>query len=252
MPEITITTLIILTFTAFVAGFADSIAGGGATITIPALLSFGIPPLDAIGTNKVQSCFGSLSSTLYFYKKGNLRIKENIPFIISVFIFSAFGTIAVQFCNTEFLEKFIPLFLIIFACYFLFSPNINEESAKARIGKTALMFVLGGIGFYDGFFGPGTGSFLMIAMIALGGFPLIKSLAHAKLFNFTTNIASLIFFALGGYIILPVGLCMALGQFIGANLGSRVALRYGVKVIKPLIVIVSLTMCVKLLLKQYF
>lgn len=242
----------ILVLVAFIAGFVDSIAGGGGIITIPALMLAGLPPHIALGTNKLQASFGSLSATLHFYKKGHLRIKENLLFIASAFVFSFIGTILVQVFDANKLSKFLPFLLIAFAIYFLFSPKIKEEASAARIGIVGLMLVIGVIGFYDGFFGPGTGSFFMFALIMLGGFGMKSSLAHAKLFNFTTNIASLSCFALGGHIIYSVGLLMAIGGFLGANLGSKVALRYGIKVIKPLVVIVSILASANLLSKEYF
>lgn len=250
--EIGANILVILALVAFIAGFVDSIAGGGGIITIPALLLAGIPPHYALGTNKLQSSFGSFSATIHFYKKGFINLKDNIVFIVSVFIFSALGTILIQFWDANLLSKFIPFLLIIFSIYFLFSPKITEESKKARVGKIALVLMLGGIGFYDGFFGPGTGSFFMFALIMLGGFGIKQSLAQAKLYNFTTNIASVIFFAVGGYIIWSIGFAMAVGQFIGAYFGSKMALKYGIKIIKPLVVIVSILVSINLLSKEYF
>ena len=107
------------------------------------------------------------------------------------------------------------------------------------------------MGFYDGFFGPGTGSFFAIAFVALAGFNLAKATAHSKLLNFTSNLAALIFFAIGGKLVWSAGLCMAVGQFIGARLGSKMVIKQGGKLIRPLIVIMSLAMSAKLLLQQY-
>ncbi|RDU65166.1 TSUP family transporter [Helicobacter sp. MIT 14-3879] len=244
--------LLILILVAFIAGFVDSIAGGGGIITIPALLLAGIPPHYALGTNKLQSSFGSFSATIHFYRKGHLKIKENLPFIISVGVFASIGTILIQFFDANVLSKFIPFLLIIFSIYFLFSPKIKEENSIAKLGKLGLALILGVIGFYDGFFGPGTGSFLMFALILFGGFGIKESLAQAKLYNFTTNIASVIFFAIGGHILYKIGLAMAVGQFLGAYIGSKVALKYGIKIIKPLVVIVSILASINLLSKQYF
>ncbi len=242
----------ILFCVAFVAGFIDSIAGGGGMITIPALLLAGIPPHQALGVNKLQSCFGSFSATRHFYKKGHLKIKENLISIIFVFIFAIMGTILVNIFNADFLSKFIPFLLIAFAIYFLLSPKISEENRHVHYAKWILIFVLGCIGFYDGFFGPGTGSFLMFALIMLGGYGIKEALAHAKLYNFTSNFASMLVFALSGHILWLLGFIMGVGQFIGANLGSRVALKYGIKIIKPLVVTISLIVCAKLLYNEYF
>ncbi|WP_297814075.1 TSUP family transporter [uncultured Helicobacter sp.] len=235
----------------FIAGFIDSIAGGGGMITIPALLLSGIPPLETLATNKLQASFGSFSATRHFYKRGYLDIKHSFPLAALVFIFSALGTISVQFIQADSLSKILPFLILLFGIYFLFSPKIREEQKATTLHKGFLILTLACIGFYDGFFGPGTGSFLMLALILLGGFGLTQSLAQAKFYNFSTNIASLLFFAFGGKILWGVGLVMALGQFIGANLGSRTAIRYGIRIIKPLIVLVSFIMAAKLLYEQF-
>ncbi|PZT48994.1 hypothetical protein B6S12_01490 [Helicobacter valdiviensis] len=241
----------LLFLAAFVAGFVDAIAGGGGMITIPALLLAGIPPLQALATNKLQSSFGSFSATLHFYKKGYINLKSCLPFALLVFIASGIGTISIQFVDTSFLRKFLPLLICAFGIYFLFSPKITEEDRATNIHKGFLMLALGGIGFYDGFFGPGTGSFLMIALIVLGGFGLTQALGNAKLYNFSTNLASLLIFTLGGNILWGIGLLMALGQFLGANLGSRLAIKYGIKIIKPLIVCISFIMVAKLIYNEF-
>ena len=251
--DISIWTICALVVAAFVAGCVDAIAGGGGMITIPALLMAGIPPLEALGTNKFQSSFGSFGASVHFYRKGHIELKKHLPFVIVVFCASMLGSLCVQSFESDFLRKCIPFLLMIFALYFLFSPKVTQDSqSPALIGAIPLGFVLGGIGFYDGFFGPGTGSFFMLALIMLGGFSLLQSLAHTKLFNFATNLASVIVFAFGGKILWIVGLCMALGQFVGANLGSALATTYGARIIKPLVVIVSLCACANLLYKEYF
>lgn len=245
--DLTLTTLLALVAVALVAGFVDSIAGGGGMITIPALYLAGIPPHEALGTNKFQAVFGSFSAALYFLRKGHLDLKKCALFAGFAFVFALGGTLAVQVISADFLRKAIPFLLIFFALYFLFSPKVSEESSKARFSRIALSFVIGAIGFYDGFFGPGTGSFLMIALISLGGFGIKDALAQAKLYNFATNLASVLVFLAFGHILFAVGISMAVGQFIGANLGAKTALKYGIRIIKPLVVIISLAMCVKLL-----
>ncbi|MGX3010180.1 TSUP family transporter [Helicobacter sp. 23-1044] len=245
--DLNLTTILILSVVALVAGFVDSIAGGGGMITIPALMFAGIPPHEALGTNKFQAVFGSFSATLHFWRKGYLQWRKCALFATFAFVFALGGTLAVQVINADILRKAIPFLLMFFALYFLFSPKVSEESSKARIGKIALAFIVGGIGFYDGFFGPGTGSFLMIALISLGGFGIKDALAQAKLYNFATNFASVLAFAVFGHIIFAVGIAMAVGQIIGGYLGAKMALKYGIKIIKPLVVAVSFAMCVKLL-----
>lgn len=245
--DLNLTMILILSAVALVAGFVDSIAGGGGMITLPALMFAGIPPHEVLGTNKFQGVFGTLSATWHFYKNGHLDLRKCALFAGFAFVFALGGVVAVQIINADILRKAIPFLLIFFALYFLFSPKVSEDSSKARISRIALAFVIGGIGFYDGFFGPGTGSFLMIALISLGGFGIKDALAQAKLYNFATNLASVIAFAVFGHILFAVGAAMAVGQFIGGNLGAKMALKYGIKIIKPLVVIISLAMCAKLL-----
>lgn len=243
---------VMLFFVAGVAGFVDSIAGGGGIITIPALFMSGLPPHIALGTNKLQGTFGSFSASLHFYKKGVLSLRENAAFIVCVFILATCGTLLINVFNSDFLAKCIPFLLIIFAIYFLFSPKIKEQDSKARVNNAILCVILGVIGFYDGFFGPGTGSFLMAALILLGGFGVTQSLSRAKILNFTSNIASLLVFSFFGNILWILGIVMGLGQFIGANLGAKLALKHGIKIIKPLIVIMSIAISARLLFKEYF
>ena len=240
----------LLFFAALAAGFVDSIAGGGGMITIPALLLSGVSPLQALATNKLQSTFGSFSATLHFYKKGFINLKFSLPFAIIAFVFSAIGTFSVQFIQVDSLSKILPFLILIFGFYFLLAPNIGTTQKTKKASGTLLILAIAGIGLYDGFFGPGTGSFFILALILVGGFELTQSLGQAKLYNFATNIASLIFFALGGHMLWWVGIVMALGQFIGANLGAKMAIRYGIRIVKPLIVAVSFLMAAKLLYEQ--
>ena len=156
-----------------------------------------------------------------------------------------------QFIQVEFLSKILPFLILIFGLYFLFAPSIGTAQKTDKANGALLILAIAGIGLYDGFFGPGTGSFFILALIVIGGFELTQSLGQAKLYNFSTNLASLIFFALGGHMLWWVGLVMALGQFIGANLGAKMAIRYGIRIVKPLIVAVSFLMAAKLLYEQF-
>ena len=150
--------------------------------------------------------------------------------------------------ETALLTPLLPFLLIGLAIYVLLSPRLGDGDSRRRLGIRAFAFSAGlGIGFYDGCFGPGTGSFFAIAFVTLAGFNLAKATAHSKLLNFTSNLAALIGFALGGKVLWSVGLCMAAGQFVGARLGARVVIRQGSQLIRPLVVLVSLLMSAKLL-----
>lgn len=249
--EVSLSLVVILVLVAFVAGFIDSIAGGGGMLTIPALMLAGLNPLESLATNKLQSSFGSFSAALYYYKKG-LILPKHLPKALFVFICGAIGTLIVQNIDVGFLSKAIPVLIFIFGLYFLFSPRISDEDKEKRVSSATLLFILGFVGLYDGMFGPGTGSFFMLVLIALGGVGAMYALGETKLYNFASNLAAVLFFAFGGDILWGLGFAMAIGQFLGANLGARLAVKYGSKIIKPLLVTVSFIMSAKLAYDQWF
>ena len=252
--DLSIEILSILFFVALFAGTLDAIAGGGGLITIPALLAAGVPPTMALGTNKLQACGGSFSASLYFIRKKTVSLKEVWLLILLTFIGASGGTIFVQMLDVSQLKALLPFLILIIAGYFLFSKTLDDQDRKQRISYPLFAFTAAvGIGFYDGMFGPATGSFFTLAFVLLLGFNLTKSVAHAKVLNFTSNIASLIFFMLGGAILWKVGLVMMAGQFIGGNIGARLVVTKGKQLIRPLIVTISLIMVTKMLWDQgYF
>lgn len=252
--DLSIEILSILFFVALFAGTLDAIAGGGGLITIPALLAAGVPPTMALGTNKLQACGGSFSASLYFIRKKAVSLKEVWLLILLTFIGASGGTIFVQMLDVSQLKALLPFLILIIAGYFLFSKTLDDQERKQRISYPLFAFTAAvGIGFYDGMFGPATGSFFTLAFVLLLGFNLTKSVAHAKVLNFTSNIASLIFFMLGGAILWKVGLVMMVGQFIGGNIGARLVVTKGKQLIRPLIVTISLIMVTKMLWDQgYF
>ncbi len=242
-------TAVILMGVSLVAGFIDAIAGGGGLLTIPALLAAGLPTASALATNKLQSPFGSFSASLNFIRKGYVSLGEMWPAIACTFAGAALGAILVQSLDPGFLRSLIPFLLIASAAYFIFSPRASEIEGHRRIGYPLFGATVGTvIGFYDGFFGPGTGSFFTVAYVTLLGFPITKATAHTKVLNFTSNIASLMVFIAGGKIVWTLGFIMGIGQFIGARLGSKMVIGRGGTVIKPVLVTVCLVMTAKLLL----
>ncbi|MDG6452126.1 TSUP family transporter [Glaesserella parasuis] len=251
--ELGLDVAIILFVSAFVAGFIDAIAGGGGLITIPALLAVGFPPAVALGTNKLQACGGSFSASLYFVRKKAVDLKQIWLLILLTFIGGSIGTILVQMIDVNALKVALPFLILIIGCYFLFSPSLGDEQRRQRMSFpmfacTAAM----GIGFYDGLFGPATGSFFTLAFVLLLGFNLTQSVAHSKVLNFTSNLASLIFFIIGGAILWKIGFLMMIGQFIGASLGARMVVTKGKQIIRPLIVMISFIMVVKMLWDQSY
>jgi uncharacterized membrane protein YfcA len=240
-----------LTVLAVLAGFVDAIAGGGGLLTIPALLWAGLTPVQALGTNKLQAVFGSFAATVNFLHKGEIRLRVMAPVVALTFAGAAAGALSVQHLHSEILDDLIPLLLIGFALYFLFSPRVGDLDAQQRVTPPTFGASAGfGVGFYDGFFGPGTGSFFALAFVSLLGYNLRRATAHAKLLNFTSNLAALLLFLAGGHLVWAVGLAMAIGQVLGAYLGSHMVLRHGARLVRPLLVVVSLTMSLRLLLAE--
>ncbi len=251
-PVLTLELAFILFSVALAAGLVDSIAGGGGLIGVPALLAVGLSPAQALATNKLQGTGGSLSASIYFISRGMVNLQEMKLAILLTFLGSAAGTLLVQTIDASILNQLIPFLLLGIACYFLFSPKIGGMDTRQRMSLPLFSCSAAWIiGFYDGFFGPGTGSFFTIAFVSLLGLSLTKATAHTKVLNCTSNIASLLFFILGGKVVWGIGLIMMAGQFIGARLGSRVVMARGQQVIRPMIVIVSLAMTAKLLWSNY-
>lgn len=245
--------LALLFFIAMLAGFIDSIAGGGGLLTVPALLAVGLPPASALATNKLQSTGGSFSASLYFIRERMVDLKQQKFAITCAFIGSALGTLSVMHIQADFLKLLLPILTISVGLYFLLSPTIGENDRKSRL--TVIQFALLpalAIGFYDGFFGPGAGSFYALAYITLAGFNLTKATAHTKVLNFTSNLAGLIFFIVGGEVVWSIGLVMLVGQFIGARLGAKMVIAKGRKLIRPMLISVSTIMSIKLIYENFF
>ncbi len=240
--------LLLLITAAFIAGFIDAIAGGGGLITVPALLLSGMPPVVALGTNKLQSIFGSGSATIAFAAKGHIDItKQSVPFLISAAGAAVGAWVATQVSSAG-LRAFLPYLMVAIAVYFLFKPNISDEDRAARMTPLVLTAtIIPAIGFYDGIFGPGTGSFFMLAFVALAGFGLLKATAHTKFLNFGSNVGAFAVFATWGVVDWKTGFLMGAAQFIGSRFGAHFAMKNGSKVIKPLLVVVCLCLAAKLI-----
>ncbi|SEA37728.1 TSUP family transporter [Microbulbifer marinus] len=248
--DLSITVYLILTAVAFAAGFISAIAGGGGIITLPALLWAGVPPLDALGTNKFQSVFGTLSSTINFFQKGHLDLRPLWPGLLAAIAGSVLGTWSVTQLGGEQLKTLLPILLIAIALYFMFSPRISDLDSRPRMGNGLFnILVGGGIGFYGGFFGPGMGSIYALAFAALLGYNMRKATAHTKPLVLATNTTSMVIFMLGGHLLLSLAISMSVAQFIGARLGSNLVISRGARLIKPVIILATIAVAIKLLLE---
>jgi len=251
MPEISVEILSLLFAVAVIAGFVDAVAGGGGLLTIPAMLAAGVPPVQTVATNKLQGSFGSFTAMRFFVRQGLVLPRKEWRSVLITLLGAAAGAIAIQHFHADVLVMLIPFALIAIAIYLLLVKNAGKETRKARISEKSFnASLVPGVGFYDGFFGPGTGTFFTIGYCQLRGMNMLHATAHAKLLNFTTNIVSLLVFILSGQIVWAVGLTMAAGQIIGARAGAYSAMRHGTQFIRILTIIVCIAISISLLIKN--
>lgn len=240
--------LLMLTAAAFAAGFIDSIAGGGGLITVPALLLAGFSPIASLGTNKLQSLFGSASATLTYASKGLVDVRRQWPEALFSASGAALGALTASNLPPDLFRAALPFLLVAIGIYFAVKPNLSDEDGVRRMPAIAfLVTFVPLIGFYDGVFGPGTGSFFMLGFVALAGFGVLRATAHTKLLNFASNLGAFAIFAGAGAIHWQTGLAMGVAQFLGARLGAHAAIRNGAALIKPLLVLVCAGLALRLL-----
>ncbi len=251
-PHLSVWVLLILMFVGALAGFVDTLAGGGGMLTMPALFIAGLPPDSAIATNKLQGCFGTTCASFYFIRRGHLNFKRLFPNICACIAGAAIGATTIQLLPKDWLNTAIPLLLLIIAAIFVFMPTLGETERKARVSARMFLFsAIIPIGFYDGFFGPGTGSFFLLTLITLQGYTLQKATIEAKLYNATTGLTSLSIFLLSGKVVWLAGLSMAIGQLVGARIASGMILSKGNKVIRPMVITMSVLMGIYLAYKNW-
>jgi len=234
--------------TGLVAGFVDSIAGGGGLITVPVLLHCGLNPQLALGTNKLQASFGSGSATWHYACAGLVDWAGCRRGVLLTFVGAVLGALAVQQLDPAFLKRFIPALLLAVAVYLFFKPTLGEAESRPCLPRGAFDALFGlGLGFYDGFFGPGTGTFWAMAFVLGLGFNLTKATAQTKAMNFASNAASLLFFLGAGQVHFVAGFSMGAGQLLGARLGSRMVVQRGARFVRPVFLAVVIALTLKLL-----
>lgn len=241
----------LLVLAATAAGFIDAIAGGGGLITLPALLIAGVPPAEAIATNKLQGTFGVATASVSYWRAGVLALRSLATAIAATGLGAALGALAIARIDATALGNVMPFALLAAALYFSLTPYLREHAPHFRL--SAFAFALGcaaPIGFYDGFFGPGAGSLYTLGFFALAGSNLITATANAKILNFTSNLASLCVFLVSGHVNFGLGLPMAAGQMLGAYVGSHTALKHGTWIIRPLLVATTSAVAIKLLMSR--
>lgn len=230
------------------AGCVDAIAGGGGLVTLPALILAGLDPVSAIATNKLQGSAGSISATVAFARRGLIRWPAAWPIALSAGAASIVGALCVSLTPRAVLDAAVPILLVGIAVYFAFARRMHNEDAAARITPFAFAgSVAPLVGFYDGVFGPGAGAFYMVGFVTLLGLGVVRATAHTKLANAASNVGSLALFAASGHVVWTIGLAMAAGAFLGAQVGSVLAVRLGARLIRPLLVTIACAMALRLL-----
>lgn len=245
--QLTVEIIAFLALVAFIAGVIDAMAGGGGLLTIPALMAVGVPPVAAIATNKLQSTFGTGGAFLAFARAGHIDFRRYALPAAAALVGSALGAFVLQRVDPSFLAGFIPLLLIAMMIYFVAAPKMSDVDRHSRLGPLALMGVTATIGFYDGFFGPGTGSFFTTALVALGGLGLVRAIAHTKFLNFATNLAGLTVMIAGGHVLWLAGGVMAVASIAGNQVGAHLAMRFGGRGVRLLLIVMSGLLTLKLL-----
>jgi hypothetical protein len=248
MFEIASDLVVLLVLAAFLAGFVDSIAGGGGLITVPALLLAGASPVETLATNKFQGTFGAGTAALSYARAGQVDLRSQAGMALVSGLAGAAGAAVAHLIPAEVLRLLMPVILVAVALFFAFKPGLSDQDRVQRMAPGLFTFTaVPLIAAYDGFFGPGTGSFFMLGFVLLAGYGVLKATAHTKLLNFASNLGALAVFAFSGATWWFVGMAMALAQIAGATLGARLAMRVGARLIKPLLVVTSTAMAARLL-----
>lgn len=242
--------LTFLFFVGVVAGFLDTLVGGGGLLAVPALLLSGIPPIYVLGTNKFQGSMGTGIATFLLFRKKKLDWNSVKNLMFASFIGSIVGGVIIQFVDTQFLSFVIPIVLVFIAIYFIVSPKPKSTVGNSKPNKKFELFAVPVVGFYDGMFGPGAGSFFAMTGVMLKKLEIIQATILAKPLNFASNIAGFIVFFSFGHIAFLIGILMMMGQMIGAFFGTHYLLKANPLIIRLLIVIISISMLIKYMLSQ--
>ncbi|WP_375185880.1 TSUP family transporter [Pseudoalteromonas sp.] len=240
---------------ALAAGFIDAIAGGGGMLTVPALLTAGLPPHLTLGTNKLAASFGSLTASVTYFRKKLFNPRFWAASILATAIGALIGTLVVDYLSIEFLNKLLPVVIILVACYSLFgSLSATEHNELPKLdSKTKIKQWLQGLGlgFFDGLAGPGTGTFWTASNSLLYKMSLLLNCGLARSMNFVSNFISLITFVALGHVNFLLGITMGFFLMLGAWLGAHSAIKFGSKMIRPVFNTVVIVLALKLIYEAY-
>ncbi len=245
--------LLLLLPAAFLAGLVDAIAGGGGLIALPALLTAGIPPHIALGTNKLAGSFGTFSASRAYIRKGLFKPRLWQAGTIATILGAIAGTLTVWAVSSDMLRKLVPVLIVAAALYVALQRPLAApvKDVHLRPGPRSSAALGTGIGFYDGFLGPGAGAFWTTACLAVYRMDIVHASGVARFMNFVSNIVSLLTFMALGLVDYGIGLAMGLSLMIGAHIGAHSAIRFGAPFIRPVFVLVVLGMAGRLIWQEW-
>lgn len=243
-------TLLIVCPLVFLAGFVDAIAGGGALISLPAYLIAGVPVHTAIATNKLSASFGAVTSAVRFAKNGQINFKLGIPSVAFAIIGSVIGSNLSMHIDEDIIMKALYVVLPLTA-FIVLNKNIfhdNPDNILIADRRTFLIVMAAAlfVGIYDGLFGPGAGTFLIIIFTVIGKMSLAQANGQAKLINMFTTLSSMVVFLINGQLVIPLGIAAGLCNLAGSYLGAGLAMKKGAWITKPIIILVLILLAVKL------
>lgn len=237
----------------FVVAFIDSVVGGGGLISVPTLMWAGLPMLNVLGTNKVASCLGACAGFLTYLRSGKLDMKILRVMFPLAFIGSIGGVLTVRQIPSDFLRPLVVVMLIVIAIYSVAKKNWNADKNSVRIPHKNYLLgvvVIFWLGFYDGFFGPGTGSFMLFLYLTMG-YGFLGAAANARAANFASNLAAAIIFTACGLANFSYAIPMGVGMIIGAHCGASMAISKGAAYVRPLFIAMTIILIGRQLLELF-
>ncbi|UWS00236.1 TSUP family transporter [Phaeobacter inhibens] len=248
MFEVGFDLLLLLMAAGFAAGFIDAVAGGGGLITVPVLLLAGANPITALATNKIQGLFGAATAAISYSRGGHVDLRAQAGSALIAGLASICGALLISVLPTTWIRWILPLLLIGIAVFFATKKGLDDSDRVRRLSPTLFAVTIVPLcGLYDGLLGPGAGSFYMLGFVSLAGFGILRATAHTKLLNFASNAGALLAFAFVATPWWGVGLAMGAAQIVGARVGAGIAQKQGARMIKPLLVLTSVVLALRLL-----
>lgn len=235
----------------FAASFVDSIGGGGGIISVPIYLLAGLPAHYALGTNKMSSCIGTAVSSVRYIRSGFVRLRLAVPSVIAALIGASLGTRLQLIADEAYLKYMLLVVLPIVAVVMLRQKKLPEAPGEIKPGKQLAIVTASAlvIGTYDGFYGPGTGTFLLLIFCNLAKMDLRTSQGHVKLINLASNVGALTTSLLAGKVLVPIGLIAAAFSMLGNYIGTSLTIKNGSKIVRPVIILVLSLLAVKIVLE---